>query len=280
MNGMRQRLRPVGQCKPFLRWAGSKRQLVRRLLPYCKQLQGQYIEPFAGSACLFFQSAPKHAILADINPELIATYKAIKKDAGSVARRLSEYKKGRAHYYKIRALDPCGLLPPDRAARFIFLNRFCFNGLYRTNLNGIFNVPFGGAKVGNLPTVQELQCARTLLKRARILCTDFNETLTYARPGDFVYMDPPYATRSKRVFREYDASTFSHESLNNLRWWMDKLNRESISFVVSYADCPEVQVLSAGYQAEVVHVRRNIAGFVNDRRNSRELLITNCVIVN
>ena len=128
---------------PIFRWAGSKRKLVPILLKHCPSSYGRYIEPFAGSACLFFALKPKKAILGDINEELLRAYNTIRKHPKMVARAAKVIPNSKVMYYKIRNTDPNILNPVDRAARFVFLNRFCFNGVYRVNKRGQFNVPRG-----------------------------------------------------------------------------------------------------------------------------------------
>ena len=265
--------------QPFLRWAGSKRQLLAQLGFYWRTQHRRYLEPFVGSACLFFRLQPKRAVLGDINAELIFAYQQVKTNATGVAVSVRRYKKGVKEYYRLRAVSPLDLEPVDRAARFIYLNRFCFNGLYRTNRQGHFNVPYGGAKVGHLPTLEELETCQSVLRHTTLVTGDFAETLVLARSGDFVYMDPPYTTVSSRIFNEYDRAQFKHADLLRLRSWMDKLTQGGVVFVVSYANCSESKLLSRGYECRKVDVRRNIAGFASNRRVSSEVLITNRSLV-
>ena len=185
--------------KPFLRWAGSKRQLLPDLKKFIPRSFNRYIEPFAGSACLFFDIAPQTGILGDINSELIDTYKAIRKNWQKVAHALETIPPGKESYYSLRSQPVESFSPQDRAARFIFLNRFCFNGLYRTNMFGQFNVPYGGDRSGKLPARADLEMVSGLLNRAILLPNSFQETLQLAKRGDFVYMDPPYAKKKRTV---------------------------------------------------------------------------------
>ena len=135
------------------------------------------------------------------------------------------------------------MTPAARAARFIYLNRFCFNGINRTNLLGHFNVPYSGNRSGSLPQDNIFRTCAKRLKTARFVKGDFENVLQHARKGDLVYMDPPYAVRARRVFREYDPSTFTSEDITRLRGWMEKLNAKGINFVVSYAESDEANVL-------------------------------------
>jgi DNA adenine methylase len=260
---------------PFLRWAGSKRQLVPVLKTYWKSSHERYLEPFAGSACLFFSLSPERAILGDLNADLISTYREVKYRHHGILSRLLKLRRSKWLYSKLRATDPAKLGASARAARFIYLNRYCFNGLYRTNLQGEFNVPYGGAGTGTLPSPDHLRDCANRLRRTRLVSGDFEKVLKHAKRGDFVYIDPPFAIRSRRVFNEYDPATFGVDDIKRLRVWMERLARRRIAFVVSYAESEEADVLRKGFDSQAVSVRRNIAGFVAHRSASKEILISN-----
>ncbi len=270
------RLPNAADCPPFLRWAGSKRRLLPVLRKFWTSEHKRYIEPFAGSACLFFALKPKRAILGDLNPELISTYIEVKYRLRAVMAELRKLTPcSKDEYLRLRALETDLLEPHVRAARFIYLNRFCFNGIYRTNLKGEFNVPFSGDRCGAMPPQEVfLQCARRL-RGARFENKDFEQVLAQARKGDLVYIDPPYAVRGRRVFREYDPSAFSLNDIARLRLWMERLDQDGIDFIVSYAESPEADVLKDGFAFDTISVRRNIAGFAAHRVHSNEVLITN-----
>ena len=162
-----------------------------------------------------------------------------------------------------------------RAARFIFLNRLCFNGLYRTNRAGVFNVPYGGIRCGQLPSCERLaQCAK-LMKTAKLYAGDFEGFLESARQGDFVYMDPPYSVKARRVFNEYDASVFDLGKISRLRHWMERLDHNVVAFVISYAESDESKYLARCFSKRTVAVRRSIAGFSKKRMSSNEVVISN-----
>ncbi len=266
----------IRDCAPFLRWAGSKRRLLPVLKTFWTSKHKRYVEPFAGSACLFFAINPPKAILGDLNPELISTYIEVKYRLAAVLKELKKLPSwNREEYIRLRSLDPESLKPHVRAARFIYLNRFCFNGIYRTNLQGQFNVPYSGDRCGDVPSDEVFESCARGLRRARFINKDFEHVLKHAEKGDLVYMDPPYAVRGRRVFREYDPSTFTHEDITRLRRWMEKLNAAGINFVVSYAESEEADVLKKNFSYETVAVRRNIAGFAAHRSVTKELLISN-----
>ena len=164
--------------------------------------------------------------------------------------------------------------PAKKAARFIYLNRFCFNGLYRTNLKGQFNVPYGGAKAGEVPSEVVLRTCSRLLKGARLIPGDFEKVLETATPGDFIYMDPPFSVQAKRVFKEYNAAIFNNDDLRRLRTWLELLSARQIDFLVSYAECDEANYLKEGFHSKTISVRRNIAGFTASRQASNEVLVS------
>lgn len=262
--------------EPFLRWAGSKRQSLNSLSKYWRPEFERYVEPFAGSACLFFRLNPRRAVLGDINKELINTYRAVKLFPRTVGKFLDVMPRGRDAYLAVRELDTAGLSPIGRAVRFIYLNRYCFNGLYRTNLAGHFNVPYGGGtRTGTLSSCDDLVLCSARLQAADLVAGDFDSVLASVRPGDFVYMDPPYRVDAQRTFREYDPSTFGDAELARLRGWMLDLDRRGIQFLVSYADCAEADALKVGFSVDSVTVKRNIAGFAAKRGTSKEVLIYN-----
>ncbi len=264
--------------KPLLRWAGSKQQLVADLASYWNGDSGRYVEPFAGSARLFFRLKPKEAVLGDINAELVSTYCEVRDNPTEVYRALNGMKNSSEMYYEVRGQDPENLESAERASRFIYLNRFCFNGLYRTNQKGAFNVPYGGERSGRLPTLEELESIGALLKRATIVCADFSETINGVAPNDFVYLDPPFSVSERRVFRQYDSADFVSADLDRLRISLEELDKKGTRFLLSYDYSEEGEKLAEGFQRREVRTRRNIAGFAGSRRTASELLISNSAI--
>lgn len=267
---------PTHDCPPFLRWAGSKRRLLPILKNFWTNNHKRYVEPFAGSACLFFALRPPKAILGDLNPELVSTYIQVKYRIDEVLKELGDLPpSNKKEYLRLRSLDTSTLEPQMRAARFIYLNRFCFNGIYRTNLNGRFNVPYSGDRCGAMPQDGVFRACSRRLRGARFVQGDFDKVLRQAEKGDLVYMDPPYAVRARRVFRQYDPGTFTHGDIARLRSWMERLSAAGINFVVSYAESEEADVLKKGFSYETIAVRRHVAGFATHRATTNELLITN-----
>jgi DNA adenine methylase len=218
---------------------------------------------------------PDQALLGDVNSELINAFRCIKRHPTRVATTVAGLPRGKRAFYRIRREDPSALSKIDAAARFIFLNRFCFNGLFRTNLSGRFNVPYGGARVGHLPTVQELRFVSRALKSAKFILGDFEQLLQQASADDFVYLDPPFAVENRRVFRQYGPQTFGSTDLTRLARALGELHDRGASFVLSYAWCAEAKNAFARWQQRKFFVNRNIAGFRRFRRRAAELIVTN-----
>lgn len=181
----------------------------------------------------------------------------------------------RTLYAELRALEPASLKPSYRAARFIYLNRHCFNGLYRTNKAGQFNVPYGGDKCGSLPDEELLVQCSAALQSCELVTSDFQQVIDKTLPGDFVYMDPPFRITERRTFRTYDAASFSDDDLRHLRAWMQAVATKRITFLVSYGASSEAEFLRDGFKSIEVTVRRSIAARSSARMPAQEVLITN-----
>ncbi len=264
------------KATPFLRWAGSKRSLLKQISPAIPQNINKYIEPFAGSASLFFKISPQKAVLGDLNRELVETYWAIVEDHVEVWQKLSQLPLGKDAYYEIRAKDQSQLSETERAARFIYLNRFCFNGLYRTNKSGQFNVPYGSPRSLNIPSEQQLGSCADALRNAKILHCDFENLVSQnVENGDLVYLDPPFYTQKTRTFREYNASPFSGDDLQRLKSLLKLIEEKSASFILSYAYCEEALEAFSEYKHTTTLTRRNISGFPQHRKIAKELIVSN-----
>ena len=264
--------------RPFLRWAGSKAKLLPKLAMYWTNEHQRYIEPFVGSAALYFRLNPKRAILSDINQELVHCYRAVRSDAEGVHLELRKLKKTKTTYLRIRDQVPDELPKLSRAARFLYLNRYCFNGLYRTNLAGKFNVPYAPNGAGELPSMERLAAVAENLQKARILNWDFERVIReHVRQGDFVYLDPPYAVENRRVFRQYGPQVFGTSDLRRLADCLHLVHDRGASFVLSYAYCAEARVFLRDWRWCRVSTQRNISGFARNRRRAVEMVVTNIV---
>jgi len=259
-----------------LRWAGSKRKLVPLLSTLIPPDFARYVEPFAGSACLFFHIQPRKALLADINFELINAYRQLKKHPTEVSKALKLFPDRSAEtYYIVRAQQPNTLSAIHRAARFIFLNRLCFNGLYRTNTKGNFNVPYGGARAGEIPTKKALLAVSNTLRNASLSCASFEKILAEIKSNDFIYLDPPYSISNRRVFNNYSPDVFGKKNLRLLKNELKRLDSIGAQFLLSYGLSKEGIDLAKGFHVRHASVQRQISGFSTHRRKARELLITN-----
>lgn len=259
---------------PFLRWAGSKRQLIPLLRNFWRSDYRGYVEPFCGSACLYFSVMPPQAVLGDLNRELITAYRTLRADPNRVIECLHRLPGGAKGYYQVRKVVPTEISDAELAARFIYLNHNCFNGLYRTNLQGRFNVPYGRHKKPRLINEQVLFSAAKALDSVLLVSGDFTNTLEYAARGDFVYLDPPYVA-GKDSFIEYGANSFSRADLARLSEELNRLDSRGVAFVVSYCDTAAARQIFRRWKVRSAWVRRNIAGFAGSRRKIKELLATN-----
>lgn len=261
----------------FLRWAGSKQKLIRHLKQYWNTGFERYIEPFMGSAKLFFSVDTRQAILSDTNSELVETFLQVQKNPYPVYKILKSFKAAKSEYYKIRSIDPVTMGSNQRAARFIYLNRLCFNGLYRTNTNGQFNVPYSGENsIKFEEELSKLTTASKKLSTARIFCGDFQKVvMENVQQGDFVYLDPPYAVQNRRIFKQYGAHTFGIDDLKRLSTLLTIIDQRQAKFLLSYAHCREALELFSEWTIEKTYVQRNISGFAKYRRRAAELLVTN-----
>jgi DNA adenine methylase len=222
---------------------------------------------------LFFELDPPRAILGDTNAELIHFYNVIRNIPERLYRRLCAIPRDAETYYRWRN-DRHGLDDEKAALRFLYLNRNCFNGIFRTNLEGDFNVPYGHSQGTYFRQSDAILCARAL-KRATLIAGDFAKTLERVREGDFVYLDPPYAVQSRRVFREYGMSPFTQADCDRFAAALATIAKRGADFVVSYADSREARVLARPWRWMRFPVRRHVAGFATDRRSSYEIVITN-----
>lgn len=228
-----------------------------------------------GSACLFFHLDPSAGLLGDINAELVECFCQVRANPQGVHQELASYGHGSEFFYQLRDQIPEELTPIQRAARFIYLTRYCFNGLYRTNQWGRFNVPFGGTRTGKLPTLEQLTFAAKKLNSVELICSDFLGTIERVRPNDFVYLDPPYWVEGKRRTNQYGPKTFCQDDLSRLKVALDQIHERGAHFVLSYEDCDEAREISGSWQVKQVPVRRNVAGFSRHRKIEHEMIATN-----
>lgn len=264
-------------AQPFVKWVGGKRSLLNAIKPLLPPKFGEYYEPFVGGGALFFTVADRaqHAYLSDRNFELVLTYQAIKQDPDKLIERLKTYaaSHGEEAYYKVRAEEYTD--PIEVAARFLYLNKTCYNGLYRVNKSGKFNVPIGNYKNPNIIQEDNIRACHNLLEKATILYRDYKTIQPKA--GDFVYFDPPYHPTDDLSFKEYTKENFSEQDQHDLRDFALKLTKAGVYVMLSNSKTKFIEDLykNKAFTQHAVQAPR----FVNCKPNARgmvdELLITN-----
>jgi DNA adenine methylase len=272
--------------RPFLKWAGGKTQLLgqlERLYPPRERFT-RYIEPFVGGGAVFFRVttrlSPRHAILADTNAELINVYAAIKQDVEGVIRRLRRHGRlhGRMHYLETRAQDPALLSATARAARLIYLNKTCFNGLYRVNSRGQFNVPMGRYKNPSILDEDNLRAASAALRRVKLMTAGFEKILRYARALDFIYFDPPYHPISTTSsFTAYTQSSFKASDQRRLAEVFRELHHRGCVLMLSNSNASLILDLyrDPAFHVELVSAARSINSRADRRGRIPEVVVTN-----
>jgi DNA adenine methylase len=264
---------------PFLKWAGGKGQLRELILARLPARIDDYFEPFVGGGAIFFALAAqkrfRRAMLADRNASLIDTYRAVRDDVESVIRDLQKHRYEEEYFYAVRAIDPETLDLAARAARMIYLNRACFNGLYRVNRSGRFNVPFGRYTNPTLCDAEGLRAASATLQGVELVAADFEVVVAGARPGDAVYFDPPYFPLSATSsFTAYDPYPFREEEHRRLARAHRALGERGVLALLSNSDCPFTRQLFEGLPVETVHASRSINSVATRRGKITELLVT------
>ena len=262
------------QARPLLKWAGGKTQLLPDLLAKIPNKYGKYIEPFFGGGALFFALKPRISIVADINPELINLYKSVANSVERVIDRLRSCPITEEAFYIMRAIDWTKMDPIDAAARTIFLNRTCFNGLYRVNKAGAFNVPYGRYKNPKILDADSLRVASELLKTTQIIQGDYKKILTkYAEPGDFIFLDPPYLPISKfSDFKRYTKEQFFEEDHYELANEVARLHELGCHVLLTNSNHPLVHELFGKYKVDVIQTRRYISSKGGSRKGEDVLV--------
>ena len=264
----------------FLRWAGSKKKCLPQLAHAFDQRDLVYIEPFAGSAALFFSLKPQRAVLADLNGHLINALRHVRDRPHDVHARLTRLRRTSRAYYtnrnRFNSLAPHGI---DSAVLFIYLNRNCFNGLWRTNQSGSFNVPYGGLEMGATPPVELFERCALALSRAALRHQDFRKTLSNVGEGAFIYADPPYFTASERTFVEYGRKSFGQEDLHDLISALKVAAHRGAQVVLTYNAAMPLDAIPKGWSRTQFDVTRNVGGFSGSRKKQSEVLYTNRNIV-
>lgn len=273
--------------KPFLKWAGGKTQLLDQFSPLFPKTFNDYYEPFVGSAAVFFflfmqrvdgKLNYRYAYLSDINDELINTYMVVRNDLSPLIDllRIHRQSHNKDYYYHIRSLIPDNLSVVERAARFIYLNKTCFNGLYRVNRSGQFNVPMGSYKNPQIFNERELGSVSIVLNSVSLSKSPYTDVLNHAKEGDFIYFDPPYYPLSKTSnFTSYSIDSFSEADQIELRDTFVKLDQLGCKVMLSNSWADFILDLYKGFNIIEVKAKRKINSDPEKRGKISELVVLN-----
>jgi DNA adenine methylase len=266
--------------KPIVKWAGGKSKLLPSLLSHVPSHIGTYAEPFAGGAALFFALADDpsrtfdRAILADQNEDLIACYRAVRDEVEALITALSDFGYEEDLYYRVRDLDPSGMSDIARGARLIYLNRTCFNGLWRVNSKGKFNVPFGRYTNPRIVDPDGLRAASKALAKAELRVADFADVTLGLGPGDFVYFDPPYVPLTKTAsFTSYAKAGFGPMDQERLAVEFARLKSKGVTALLSNADTEVTRALYRDFNIQATTAARAINSSGSGRGHVSELIV-------
>lgn len=268
-----------GTAAPIVKWAGGKSRLLDELIARAPERYRRYFEPFVGGAALYFRLRPRWAVLSDANPDLINMYRCVAGNVEAIIERLERHRAAHDsdYYYSVRERwnRPGGLeADVDRAAAFIYLNKTCYNGLWRVNSRGHFNVPVGRYDDPAIFDRLQLRAASKMLQRTRLRVADYGNAVAEAEAGDFVYFDPPYHPLSDTAhFTSYTSSSFGPDDQRALAQVARALVRRGCTVLVSNSDTAFVRDLYRGFRIDVVDCARAINSKASARGPQRELLI-------
>jgi DNA adenine methylase len=270
------------EAAPFVKWVGGKGRLLTQLEPLLPKgvEKRRHVEPFVGGGALFFARQPRRALLSDVNERLVTTYLAIRDELPSVIRNLEALRRAHsdASYYLVRERynTASRISAAERAAMFIYLNKTCFNGLHRVNRRGHFNVPVGRYENPRIVDPEGLAAASRALRHADIRHAGFEELLLAAKPGDFVYFDPPYAPVSATAsFTSYAEGAFGDAEQVRLRDVFRELDRRGCKLMLSNSDVPRIRELYRDFQVDVVAAPRAINCDAKKRGPVTEVVVRN-----
>jgi DNA adenine methylase len=270
-------------AKPFLKWAGGKRQLLPEITKHIPKFN-TYYEPFVGAGAVLFELQPQKAVINDSNSELMNCYQVIKDNLDDLLADLQKHKNNENYYYRIRKLDRNvkeynKLTPVEKASRIIFLNKTCYNGLFRVNSQGQFNVPFGRYKNPNILNKAVLKAVHRYLNKndVKILNEDFETAVQDGKKGDFVYFDPPYDPVSDTAsFTGYDINGFDRNEQKRLKKVYDRLTEKGVKCLLSNSATDFILDLYSKYKPIlIVSASRNINSVAEKRGKISEVLVKN-----
>jgi DNA adenine methylase len=271
----RQQKRQV-KAGPILKWAGGKRRLLPEILPRLPEQFERYFEPFLGGAALYFAVLPQRAMLTDLNAELINVYSCVRDSVEELIEDLKRHRYEREYYYRMRGKDPRRMRDIRRASRMIYLNRTCFNGLYRVNRRGQFNVPFGRYTNPVICQEDRLRVVSQVLQSSQLQTSGYADAVQEAQKGDFIYFDPPYQPITPTAnFTSYTSSSFGEQEQRALAAQFAELTERGVSCMLSNSDTPLTRELYADFNLEFIDAPRAISRDPSKRRSVVEILVRN-----
>lgn len=269
---------------PIVKWVGGKRQLLPEILPLLPRDMSCYCEAFLGGGALLYALEPHRAMVNDLNADIIELYQVVKNDVEGLITALEEHKNAHTeeHFYEVRSWDRDAaaferLSPVQKAARFMYLNRTCYNGLYRVNSKGYFNSPYGRYVNPNIVNAPLLRAVSEFFNRAQVQFSheDFADFLKRLEPGSFVYLDPPYDQVKEHAFTSYSKTGFDRADQLRLKQSCDDLTARGIKFLLSNAATPFIQELYQDYSCHIVHAKRLVNSVGAKRGPVEEVLVRN-----
>ncbi len=267
-------------ARPFVKWAGGKGRLLQSLLQRVPEKFGTYFEPFLGGGALFFALQPKKAVLSDMNTELITTFTVVRDDVESLIEHLRTHKPNRRHFQKVREQDRRAdfwTFPAvERASRFIFLNKTCFNGLCRVNSDGQFNVPYGMYKNPKILDEVNLRACSKALQKVTLSIEPYLNVLQKAAKGDFIYFDPPYVPLTvTSSFVSYSEDGFSMTNQQELAQLLYALDKKGVQFMLTNSNTPASHELYREFQIDLVDSPRSVSADGSKRGPVKDVLVRN-----
>lgn len=268
---------------PVVKWVGGKRQLLQDILKHIPDRYSTYYEPFVGGGAVLFHLQPEKIVINDINEELMSVYNVICNNVEELIEDLKKHKNESDYFYKIRELDRdrekyAQLNNIGRASRIIYLNKTCYNGLFRVNRQGEFNTPFGRYKNPNIVNEATLRAVNNYFNKAKVTlkCGDFEEAVKGIRKGSFVCFDPPYDPVSDSAnFTGYDKGGFDKDEQIRLKKLCDKLNNRGVKFLLSNSSTEFILDLYKDYNITIVKAKRSINSKGDGRGDVNEVLVKN-----
>ena len=273
----------IAHAAPVVKWVGGKRQLLPQILPLIPKRMTAYCEPFLGGGAVLFALQPKRALVNDLNQDLITVYRVIKENADALIEHLSRHENTPEYFYRIRDLDRdkeayAALSDVEKASRLLYLNKTCYNGLFRVNASGAFNSPYGHYRRPNIVNEQTIRGVSRYFNSCDIafFSEDFAAVLEQVPEGGFVYLDPPYDPVSDTAsFTGYNKGGFGREEQVRLKECCDALTARGVKFLLSNSATPFIRELYGSYRVSIVQARRAVNSVASRRGVIEEVLVRN-----